>query len=249
MSLPRDYNDVLRRFANFYAAWFPVAVPYNIGDYGLIQNGVFQKIGNLEDLRDDGFNVEVKTGQGNPVSLDFLSEGAKAIKMVAGAEVPQFPQGAIEAKLTYEFTKKNSFVVKAAEMSVEQMDNLRDVADGLAQLRRKKKWTHRYRVVSSTFTGQSCLVLLASEANTKVEFSGEASALKALNVGSITVKPSIDFSSDAILQSIGKTGVLGLKLFKLRMLGVGVQLLKADGLTDEEREIEESWDTLEDDIQ
>src|SRR5215831_8781198 len=102
MGLPNDYNKALHKHANFYAAWFPVTTPYVIGDYGLIQNGVFQKIGQLSDLRDDGFDVTVRSVTGQPTSIDFFSEGAKSVKTIAGASVPNLPATDVEAKITYE---------------------------------------------------------------------------------------------------------------------------------------------------
>ena len=246
MSLPKEYNRALHKHADFYAAWFPVTMPFRVGDYGLVQNGVFQKIGHLEDLRGDGFDAEVRTATGNPTSIDFLSEGARSIKTVAGATVADIPAVAdVEAKLTYEFDRKNSFVVKAAEVNVERMENIRQVADQLARLRREKKWSHRYRVVSAVYTGKECLVLLSSEAGTKVEFEASASALKALDLGKVELKPSVSFSSDTVLKSIGNTGPLGLGLFKLSPWTNDLKVLGADEAAGE---VEEDWgDELQDD--
>jgi len=249
MSLPTAYNKALHKQAGFYAAWFPVTMPFQIGDYGLIQNGVFNKIGHLDDLQADGLNVQIRTAKGEPTSIDFLSEGAKSIKTIAGAEVPtNLPATNVEAKITYEFDKKNSFVLKASEINVEQMQNIREVADELARLRRQNKWSHSYRVVSATYTGENCLVLLSSEAGTKVEFVAAASALQQLDLGNVEIRPSVSFSSNTILRSIGNTGPLGLNMFKLtRFLG-NLKVLAEAPLTDEERNMEEDWgDELEDD--
>ena len=149
MGLPRDYNKALHQQANFYAAWFPITMPFRIGDYGLIQNGVFQKIGHLDQLKDDGFDVDIQTKEGKPTSLDFLSEGAKMIKVVAGAEVPELPAANVSASVKFKFEKENSFVLKAAEIKVEQMENIDQVVRKLAVLRRNKKRSHRNIVVSA----------------------------------------------------------------------------------------------------
>lgn len=240
MGLPRDYNKALHRHANFHAAWFPITVPHRIGDYGLIQNGVFQKIGHLDQLKDDGFDVPIETREGNPTTLDFLSEGAKMVRVVAGVEVPELPVANVNASVKFKFEKENSFVLKAAEIKVEQMDNIDQVARKLAVLRREKKWSHRNKVVSATYTGQQCLVLLSSERGTEVGFEGEASALKQLEMGKITLKPQVTFSSDTILRSIGDTGVIGIGLFKLRMLNSAINILTTGELTKEELAIDDS---------
>jgi hypothetical protein len=247
MSLPGDY--ALHNRANFYAAWFPVTTPFGIGDYGLIQNGVFQKIGHLDDVRQDGFNVEIRKEQGQPTSIDLLSEGARSIKTVAGATVADLPAVDAGAKLTYEFEKKNSFVVKASEINVEQMANIRQVADGLARLRRANKWSHWYRVISATYTGKNCLVLLSTEAGTKVEFEATAKALKQLDLGNVEVKPSVSFSSNTFLKSIGNTGVIGLGMFKLSFWTGDLKLLGTGELREDEKRTEVNWgDELRDDF-
>lgn len=253
MSLPKAYNKALRSHANFYAAWFPVTAPYKVGDYGLIQRGVFEKIGTLEDLRDDGFSVEVRTTPGPPSSIDFRSSGVQVIKTVAGASapVPNLPAANVDAKITFEFTKENSSVVKAATLTVEQMDNIHQVAEELARLRREKKWSHRYRVVSGTYTGENCLVMLSGKAGTQVELVAKASTLRQLDLGNVEVKPSISSSSENILKSVGNTGLIGLKLFKLKrisLFGNYFKTLAEVGLSDEERAIEDDWgEDLEDD--
>ena len=243
MTLPKEYNKALHQEANFYAAWLPLATPFAIGDYGLIQNGVFQKLGHLNDVRRDGFNVKIRTAKGDPIKINFLSQGAKCIKMIAGAAVLDFlPEVAgVDAKLVYEFERENSFVVKAGEILVERMDNVREVADRLAEMRRDDNWKHKYRVVSTTYTGKNCLVLLSSKAGTKVEFEATASALKQLDLGNVEFKPSVSSSSDQVLDIIGKTGVLGLGLFKLSILQSNVKFLAGKPLTPEEKAIEENW--------
>lgn len=249
MGLPREFNNALHKRANFYAAWFPVATPYQVGDYGVISNGVFQKTGHLNDLAGVGFNVQITKSKGDPVSIDFLSEGAKAIKLIAGATVQVLPENDVTANIKYEFNKKNSFVVKATDMVVERMDNVQQVASALARLRRDNKWHHNLHVVSATYTGQNCLVLLSTEANTTVEFEASAAALKKLDIGNLEVKPSVTFSNNSILHSIGKTGPIGLNLFKLKFLGSGLDVLPAEDLSKEEQQFETDWGSdLQDEI-
>ena len=123
--------------------------------------------------------------KGNPTKLNFLSEGITSVKTVAGATVADLPSPwrPYRPSSPSEFNKKNSFVVKAAEINVERMENIRRVADSLAQMRRNKKWSHRYRIVSAIYTGQKCLVLLSSAAGTKVDFEGTAKRAQATRPG------------------------------------------------------------------
>lgn len=239
MGLAAEYNRALHRHANFYAAWFPIVAPFRIGDYGLIRDGVFEKIGHIDE-----FGVQFGTEDGEPApSLDFMSEGTRAIAFVGGAELPAtaIPTVEAEAKLTFNFDRENSFVVKAERIAMTRMSNIRQVSDELARLRREKKFSHRWRVVSAVYTGEKCVVLMSSEANTKVEFSGKASALRQLNMGNVELKPSVSTTSDSVLKTVGESGVLGLGLFKLRQFFGGFEVLADSQLTDEEREVEDDW--------
>jgi hypothetical protein len=246
MGLAEEYNQALHRHANFYAAWFPVVAPFRVGDYGLVRDGVFEKIGHLDE-----FGVSFQTEPGSTASLDFMSEGTRAIAFAGGGEVPVAALATmdVEAKLTFSFERENSFVVKAGQIQMTRMSNIRQVADALAALRRQKRFSHKWRVVSATYSGERCVVLMSSEAGTKVEFSGKAGLLKQLNLGNVELKPSMSVSSDAVLKTVGESGVLGLGLFKLKQFGSGLEVLASREMTDEEREVEEDWgDALQSDI-
>ncbi len=68
MPLAQRYNRVLRRHTLHFAAWSPISDPYAVGDYGLLRNGIFQKLGHIRD-----FGVQFETEPGHPVTFDFSS--------------------------------------------------------------------------------------------------------------------------------------------------------------------------------
>ncbi len=93
--LAKEYNNALRRQNHMYAAWLPVTNTLKVGDFGLIEGGVFRSMGNIQDT----FGVEVKTEDGPPAKVDFASEGVTIVRTAGGAEVPAFPSsGAVESK-------------------------------------------------------------------------------------------------------------------------------------------------------
>jgi hypothetical protein len=249
VSLRKDYNFALKRVGGFHAAWFPLTAPFQLGDYGLIHDGVFEKLGSINDLRSDSFKTGIRNVAGNPVQLDLVTEGVNTIKTVVGADaaVPNFPDADVNASLTYEFHKENSFVVKCASMSVQRMENIHEVAEGLARLRRENKWKHQFKVVSAVYTGETPLVLLTSKANTKITFEAKANALKQLDLGHGDANAAVAFASDTVVKVPGKVGPIGLNLFKLKWVsldGVKEKLLKARDLDVAETEI----DTTSDDV-
>ena len=50
MSIARQFNKVIRKELRVHAAWMPIANNFKLGDYGLIDNGVFVRRGNISRL-------------------------------------------------------------------------------------------------------------------------------------------------------------------------------------------------------
>ncbi len=158
------------------------------------------------------------------------------------ASLPQLPDvGNLEARLTFNFQRENSCLIKAT-LTVVEMQDIHGVANKLGKL---DEWENRFRVVSAAYTGEKCMILAAREANTTVEVSGTVDVLKQVELGKVEVKPSISSSNECIFKSVGDTGVVGLRLFKLGWLFDGPKLLGPGG----EVPIHDTWGAdLEDDL-
>lgn len=188
MSLAKNFNKSLYKQLSIYAAWFPVANTFKLGDYGLIEGGVFRQMGNILKL---GINFEQAAGQS--ASLDFMSAGATVVRTVGNASVDSLPEvGDLEAKLTYSFEKQDSCLIKAS-LTALQMENIHQVGKELAA---HQDWEHRFRVVSAIYQGEHCVIILTQDANTKVEFAGKVNLLKQVELGNVQIKPTVSSSSE-----------------------------------------------------
>ncbi|RYZ31552.1 MAG: hypothetical protein EOP49_38800, partial [Sphingobacteriales bacterium] len=65
MGLAAQFESIIERQLNVHAAWVPITTPYKLGDYGLISDGVFQKLGNIQD----DFDVTFTEGTGPEATL------------------------------------------------------------------------------------------------------------------------------------------------------------------------------------
>lgn len=237
--LAKSYNQALRRDLTAYAAWFPVTNTFEIGDYGLIEDGVFKSIGKISSKFPD---IELKTASGPESKIDFKSEGTKMIKLGADGEVDSLASlGNADAKLKFMFSKENSCVVKAT-LSSMQLTNIEEVA---IQLANKSSWKRKYKVVSSIYNGDQCVVICAREANTEVTLSGAASVLQQVEGGKVSASLDIEASKESVFNSIGESGVIGLDLFKINLFG-NVKLLAQ--VTADDISIEQDLGDLEDDF-
>jgi hypothetical protein len=236
------FDDVLRHELNIHAAWLPITNTFELGDYGVVSDGVLVKMGNIGAME-----VGWTAKDGLPAQLNFASDGTRIVRAVGNATVQAFPDQDIDASLTIEFEREGSFLVKA-ELTVREMQDLAAVADKLSQL---AEWKTRYRVVSAVYVGQRCTILSSKGAESKIVLSGKANALKQLDLASASAGIEVSSSDRIGLEIIGQTGVIGLSLFKLRWLIGGVDVLGARSSNPNAKlsvETSDKWGRLEDDV-
>jgi hypothetical protein len=205
MGLPREFNDAIESKLNVFAAWLPIANVYELGDYGIIADGVFAKMGNIKE-----FDVAFTEGTGNDTSIDFTSANTKVINFAAGAQVNVIPDGAANAKVTFKFDKERSFMIKSPSINVKAIQNVNEVGNKLMD---HPKWELRFKVVYQTYFAKEPAIFSTIDAGTEITFTGDVKALQQLSVGST----SLQFSSTSKLglQLQGKEGIIALGLFQI----------------------------------
>lgn len=218
MGLPNLFNDAIQKDLNVYAAWLPITQNYSLGDYGLIADGVFARLGNIKE-----FNVSFTEKKGNDTKIDYTSARTKVIKFAAGAQVDVIPAGAADAEVKFEFQDANSFLIKSPVIKVTAIDNVNEVA---GKLKAAKGWRRNWKVVYEVYEAQDAVVISTKDANTVLSFTGNASALKDLKLGTAGLNFSCNKKLGLDLQ--GETGVIGLGLFKLKTIGGGPKFLSAE---------------------
>jgi hypothetical protein len=229
MKTPEQFNQIIKQHLNAFAAWMPIVRDYKLGDYGIISDGVFAKLGNITDE----FQITFKEGSGAEASIDFTSEGAKITKLVGNAEVPALQAGDVNAKVEIEFSNEKSFLVKSPKISVKTIENVNEVAK---ELMKNENWDGMWKVVHTVYNATNAVIVCTVASGTKLNFSGEASALGQLKLGGAGINVS---SNKALGLNIhGKNGPIGLGLFKVKSKLFGgwkVDIL-SDDIDDEEEE-------------
>ncbi len=238
MGLAADFETIVHRQLNVHAAWMPITTPYKLGDYGLISDGVFQKLGNIKDE----FNVSFTEGTGQDAELNFVSDSTTVIDAGTGAEVTLNPQAEVKANVTYKFNRDKSFLVKAPVINVSVIEKVNQVAQ---QLKRTDDWRKKFNVVYQVYTAQNPLILSTIEGGTEVTIGAEGSAPKPFNVGSASAKFSLKTTKELGLDISGKTGTIALGLFKLNWLSGNTQFLGPD---DDVKVIDLNGSELADDL-
>lgn len=211
--LARSYEKAISKEIGAHAAWFPVTNTLKVGDFGYFEGGVFRALGNLKDRYPD---IVLKTALGPGSKLNFTSEGTKVSRIGAGGTTTDTfaTLGNVQAALTYKFGKENSLVLKAEKIIVEQLQNIDDVGMALAS---KSNWRKKYKVVSAAYTGENCLIICAREAGSEFTIKASANILSQIEGGKAEGGFETSSSNDSTYESIGESGVLAIRMFKLNI--------------------------------
>jgi hypothetical protein len=220
MGLPNQFNDIIQRDLNVHAAWLPITQNYSLGDYGLISDGVFSKLGNISE-----FNVPFQQSTGPSVSINYKSDISRVTKFAGGTVVQAIPATAIDAKVTLKFDKAQSILIKSPSIKVTAIGNVQQVAN---QLKKTDGWKRKWTVVFETYHAEEPVVMSTKEAGTEISFTGDAAALESLNLGKTGLSFSVEGNKTIGLDFQGKAGIIALGLFKLRLIGGGPVFLSEE---------------------
>lgn len=230
--LASSYEKAIKKELGAHAAWLPVTNTLKVGDFGYFESGVFRSVGNLKDKYPD---IAMDISPGPPTKLNFTTEGTRASKIgLGGNTTDSFAAlGDVEASLKYEFSKQNSLVLKIDKVEVNQLQNIDDVALALAA---KSNWRKKYKVVSATYTGKNCLIICAREANSDFTINASAHILSEIEGGKAEGDFKTSSSNASTYDSIGESGIVAIRLFKLNFFNK-TKLLGDDQISKDDIEI------------
>lgn len=213
MGLANKYAEILARELECRAVWPPIANAVALGDFGLISGGAFVPLGNV--TRDFGVAIEPRP-ESRRARLDFVSRFTSTRRIVAGVEVAAFPDEPVEAELRFEFRDAASLVLKAGDLSTQELGNAAAV---LAILREVPGWRGRYRLVRQVWSCRRALVLSSVDGMARVRLRAKASVLRRVEIGDVDSDVSVTSDNGVGLEMIGRGGVLGVGLVRRGWFG------------------------------
>jgi hypothetical protein len=221
MGLADDLNRALHDNLKCHVAWLPISNTFDLGDYGVIANGVFTKVGNVREL---GATFEVD--ESPAAKLDFASADTRTTHLVASAEVDIIPEGAIDAKTKLSFPRATSFLLRAADVRLRAV---RTVGTLLSTIAKHKDWRVSYKLVWQTWVARNAALLSTRTAGTEVTVTGDVPALRRFHLGDVSADLRLASNQELGLSLVGASGVIGLGLVKLRFLVGGPSFLAGRG--------------------
>lgn len=212
MGITNAYSRIIRRQLEHHAAWPPITNVFALGDFGVVSNSVFSRMGNIAD-----FGVTWKEKESPPSALDYMSSSVVTTRFEAGAKVDAFSDSVtIDARLVFTFKRESTFVLKAPTITSREIDDVFAVA---AKLHELPNWRRRYRFVTRLYSAKDSLILANRESGTEVTLSGKAAALKKIEFGTAVVDIGVTADRQLSLEITGQSGVIGLGLGRVRVSG------------------------------
>ncbi|HMK24992.1 MAG TPA: pYEATS domain-containing protein [Chitinophagaceae bacterium] len=218
--LPNQFNDIIQKHLNVFAAWMPIVNKYSLGDYGVFSDGIFSKFGNISE----DFQVSFKESSGPGASIDFTSAGVTVTKVGANAGVNTAGADEIKASVQIEFKNEKSLLIQSPTVTVATIENVNEVSNKLIAT---GKWDGQWKVVFQVYNALDALIISTIEAGTRLDFSGDATAIGQMKLGSAGV--NIDTNKTLGLKISGKSGVIGLGLFRIKSKIFGGQKVEILG--------------------
>ena len=156
-SLARTAARVIRKQLRAHVAWLPLANNFQLGDFGVISGGIFTRLGNVRNL---GCRFGTRGTDGAP--FEFRSGGTTEVEVGLDARANVSPGIDAEAGLRIGFASANALYLRAAQIEVNEIDELLPVA---GVLRNHSQWRLRYRVVHRIWTARDAIFITSAESD------------------------------------------------------------------------------------
>ncbi|CEM31998.1 unnamed protein product [Vitrella brassicaformis CCMP3155] len=216
MGLPREFNRVLHEHLKYYAAWEPISNHFVLGNWGVIENGVFVSHGNIRDLDPALSDIIRESGVSREAFEDFRSSVTVNVRTAGeGTADLQVLDGDVAASLEFKFTERNAVLFKGSVETVKIL-NVDEVLGRLVSL---PGWKRHFRVVVGLRRGKNCTIVAAREAGATVAFGGRAEVLRKIQAGAMVAAGDFTVHGEGAtsLCIVGKEGVVGLDLRRAKV--------------------------------
>lgn len=224
---PHDlYDSTLKGALGCRAVWPPVLTPTLLGDYGVVDGGVFRRLGNVAE-----FATPFTTTRGQPSRLDLSTSDVRLTRFAGGVQVPSLAGlGDVSARVRIEFGRSDGFVLKCARVELEEIADLGVLARRLLAARAPdgQRWRPlAWRLVWQRYTGHDVFFFAARSAGSHVELDGSATLLHGIDAAAGSAGLSRHRAAGLGLEIVGDSGPIGLGLARVKLVG-GVKFFSDD---------------------
>lgn len=210
----RIYKQHFRKnFAN-YEANFPASNPIELGDYGVVKNGYFERYGNIRDK--ELFGIDFKTIPDDYSSYEtFKSEGSVGITSNAKGDIGISGVPLIKARIDFTFSADKSLFFSSAGVKYIHMDNLVNIGNSLIELYKQNKWKKKYVLVTSIIEAQTTLILISGSSQCNVTVEAKSDVIKEIDLMDVNTEIGVKSFSNVSYHIIAPHCNVGFSLSRV----------------------------------
>lgn len=173
----KSYCTEVKQRLNYYASWLPNS-SFALGDYGRLEDKVFQREGNISD-----FGIRYIAGEPGPLAdIEYASQHVTTIqtKLDAGEAAAGHKVG-----LSIGFSNAGECFIRLGGCRMTSFHNMQDIAGQVLSLRERGIWSDDWVVICQLLSADKTIIYISGDKGAQVK---------------------IGLKSDDI-QSIGRAGV------------------------------------------
>jgi len=221
-SMAKTYtNDIHHEWVEVFAAW-PIGLEVELGDYGYLEDGIFQRMGNISDK-----GISGETGENdNDAAIEYKS--SDEVSIVLRAKGSADASGLVQAKASLEmsFSGKHAVFFKAAGGKWHTFKSPDEVGQQILSLYHAGDWKREFVVVTNLLKAGATTVLVSSGSSASISIEAKADKIEAIDLVDADVGLQIKSESNLGLKVIaekGMTPIFGLmKIHRLSVFDLGL---------------------------
>jgi hypothetical protein len=182
--IDRIYKLAFRKNFTNYEGNFPINRQLQLGDYGVMKNGYFSKLGNIKnEPLNLAFDILKDPSPGHET---FKSSNSINFSSIAKGDILANGAAAAKASVEIGFTQENAVFFSSAEVRYNEIQNIRQLGDQLLSLYHQGNWKKEYYVVTRLIEGKNSVLIISGSSGCKVNIEAK-SDVKNIDLGNATI--------------------------------------------------------------
>ena len=198
--MKKSYGRTIWRSLNEYAVWQPGSY-VQIGDYGVMDNGCFKRIGNISEFIED-LNFDLQKFQQESVTIKSDRSNDSWANLTAAV------------RLLIEYQKNFGVLLVIKDSQIESAINLQQLSSTIAG---SEKWNRSWFLVTTLRKASEYSLHISKGKSAAIE--GSAKDIEQFLQGNLQLSSSISFKGDFALEIKGKDAPVSVGLHRLRRKG------------------------------
>lgn len=181
--IDRIYKLTFRKHFTNHECNFPPTREIELGDYGEMKNGFFDKRGNIRDHEISFVPSEDK----NPSHETFETIGAVNSNFIAKGDITPIGIPAAKASLEIGFSSDKAVFFSTADTVYNEIEDLNGLGQKIMDLRKVQKWDKRWHIVTKVIQGSNAIVIISGGSDSSIKIEAEADVPN-INLADASVK-------------------------------------------------------------